>query len=107
MIEEVLNERGSRYGEFAEHARITQELKEVMSSGESWIECTDSQREALEMIAHKIGRIVNGDPSYDDSWIDIIGYTQLVIDELIKKEGATDGRVVSMHVKDGKLIDDK
>jgi hypothetical protein len=34
------------------------------------------------MIAHKISRIVNGDANYMDSWIDIVGYAQLVIDKL-------------------------
>ena len=80
-IKDILEERGNRYGEFSEHSRITQEIKLTMQSGCSWDKCTDSQKEALEMIAHKIGRIVNGDPSYDDSWIDIVGYTQLVVDE--------------------------
>lgn len=82
MIQEILEERGNRYGEFSEHARITQEIKETLTSGDSWELCTDSQREALEMIAHKLGRIVNGDPTYDDSWVDIIGYSQLVLDEI-------------------------
>jgi len=36
-----------------------------------------SHREALEMIAHKIGRILNGDPNYADSWHDIAGYAKL------------------------------
>ena len=40
------------------------------------------QREALEMIAHKIARIVNGDPNYADSWVDIAGYATLVADRL-------------------------
>ena len=40
-------------------------------------------REALEMIVHKIARIVNGDPNYIDNWIDICGYSKLVIDEII------------------------
>jgi hypothetical protein len=40
------------------------------------------QLEALEMICHKIGRIVNGDPNYADSWIDIAGYAKLVADRL-------------------------
>ena len=40
------------------------------------------QREALEMIAHKIARILNGDPDYADSWHDIAGYAQLVADRL-------------------------
>jgi hypothetical protein len=40
------------------------------------------QAEALDMICHKIGRIVNGDPDYADSWIDIAGYAKLVADRL-------------------------
>lgn len=36
------------------------------------------------MIAHKIGRILNGDPNYADSWIDIAGYAKLVADRLEK-----------------------
>jgi hypothetical protein len=43
----------------------------------------DDQMEALEMIVHKIGRIVNGDPDYFDSWIDVAGYAQLVADRLM------------------------
>ena len=77
-IDAVLNERGSRYGEFEGHALITQELKNVMRSTANWSELTFAQREALEMVAHKIGRILNGDPNYKDSWTDIIGYTRLV-----------------------------
>ena len=34
------------------------------------------------MIAHKLGRIVNGAPEYKDSWTDIIGYTRLVEETL-------------------------
>jgi hypothetical protein len=40
------------------------------------------QAEALDMIFHKIGRILNGDPNYADSWIDIAGYAKLVADRL-------------------------
>jgi hypothetical protein len=39
-------------------------------------------KEALDMVAHKIGRILNGDPTYTDSWHDIAGYSKLVEDEL-------------------------
>lgn len=34
------------------------------------------------MIQHKIGRVLNGDPNYDDNWIDICGYSKLIADEL-------------------------
>lgn len=87
-IAEVLAERGSRYGDFKEHARITQTIKAAMANSKNFHILVHSQKEALEMIAHKIGRILNGDPNYLDSWIDIVGYTQLVIDELNAQEKA-------------------
>lgn len=87
-IQEVLAERGSNYGSFDEHARITQNIKRAMKDSNNWNSLSDSQKEALEMIAHKIGRIVNGNVNYLDSWVDIVGYTQLVVDEMRKKYDA-------------------
>ncbi len=77
-ITATLAERGSRYGAFPEHARITQALKRAMADSPNWSSLADDQREALEMIAHKVGRILNGDPNYIDSWHDICGYCRLV-----------------------------
>lgn len=82
-IDGTLAERGARYGVFAEHARITQAIKRAMVDSPKWASLTDSQKESLEMVAHKIGRILNGDPNYHDSWHDMIGYTKLVADELL------------------------
>ncbi len=83
-VDAVLAERGSRYGNFIDHARITQELKRV--SYDFFVgknkQLADDQQEALDMIFHKIGRILNGDPNYADSWIDIAGYATLVADRL-------------------------
>lgn len=81
-IETTLAERGGRYGSFIEHARITQNIKRAMADSPNWANLADDQREALEMLAHKAGRILNGDPDYHDSWHDIIGYTKLVADRL-------------------------
>jgi hypothetical protein len=81
-IDAILTERGSRYGIFTQHAKITQDLKRVMRSTPGWERLSDSQMEALEMIQHKIGRALNGDPNYDDHWADIAGYSQLVFKEL-------------------------
>ena len=81
-IDAILAERGSRYGKFTGHAKVSQSLKQVMQATPNWTKLSDDQKEALEMTAHKIGRILNGDPNYDDSWIDIGGYTKLVADRL-------------------------
>jgi hypothetical protein len=81
-INSTINERGNNYGKFKDGADIMQELKSVMRSTPNWHKLTPSQRESLEMIQHKIGRILNGNPSYTDSWHDIQGYAKLVEDEL-------------------------
>lgn len=86
-IEATLQERGSRYGSFEGHALIAQGLKKIMQGTANWVKLADDQREALEMIAHKIGRILNGDPNYHDSWHDIVGYTKLVADRLATGKG--------------------
>jgi hypothetical protein len=83
-ITQTLTDRGSRYGKFSGHAEIAQRLKAIMRVYEAERGCDldPDQREALEMIAHKIARILNGDPNYADSWIDIAGYAQLIADRL-------------------------
>jgi hypothetical protein len=80
----ILEERGNRYGKFTDHAAVTQKLKYIMRThmGPRYERLDPDQQEALEMIAHKIGRIVNGDPNYHDSWADIAGYAKLVADRL-------------------------
>ena len=83
-LESMLDERGKRYGVFTGHAEVTQALKSVMRfelEQRSRLLKAD-QQEALDMIAHKIGRIINGDPDYADSWDDIAGYAKLVGDRL-------------------------
>ena len=86
-IEKTLEERGNRYGEFKEHARITQNIKRAMADSPNCGRLSDDKKECLEMIAHKAGRILNGDPEYHDSYHDIIGYTKLVADTLSDENG--------------------
>ena len=88
-IDDTLAERGSRYGEYHAHAQITQDLKTIMRRTMNWVTLAPHQKETLEMVAHKIGRILNGDPNYHDSWHDIVGYAKLSADELLKPVTAT------------------
>lgn len=82
-IEKTLAERGKRYGSFTGHAEITQDLKQVMHDTEKWDRLDADMKEALDMIAHKIGRILNGDPRYADSWHDLEGNARLVEQRLL------------------------
>jgi hypothetical protein len=87
-IDATLAERGKRYGAFTGHARVTQRLKAVVEDelAQRGKFLTPDQQEAIEMIFHKLGRIVNGDPNYADSWHDIAGYAKLVEDRLNKEQ---------------------
>lgn len=86
MIEDVLNQRQATYGSFTKNAEVSQMLKYFMTQGTNYKQMPVAHREALEMIVHKIARIVNGDPNYMDNWIDICGYSQLVIEEIMSYE---------------------
>lgn len=81
-VEKTLEERGKRYGTFKDHAAISQALTGMMRSRQGWERLSDDQKEALEMIAHKIARILNGDSDYADSWHDIAGYATLIDERL-------------------------
>ena len=102
-IDTTLAERGQRYGDFVGHALITQSIKDVMQKNHfsKWNDLQPDQKEALEMVAHKIGRILNGDPNYIDSWTDVIGYTRLVEKRLLDQEAANQA-IVAAAIEAGK-----
>lgn len=77
-LDDILSSSGARYGSFADNSKISQALKAAMRKYPSWEVLDDHMKEALEMIAHKIGRILVGDPSHADSWVDVAGYAKLV-----------------------------
>lgn len=83
-VERTLQERGQKYGKFSGHAEVSQDLKLVIRTHlkhRGKILALD-QQEALEMICHKIARIINGDADYADSWHDIAGYSTLIVQRL-------------------------
>lgn len=77
-VHATLAERERTYGDFEDNAEMAQRLKSVMRTGEAWCRLDPDQREALEMIASKVSRIVTGDPNHVDSWHDVSGYATLV-----------------------------
>lgn len=82
-INSTLAEREKRYGDFAEHAKIAQNIKRGMMC-RGMDDLPDMHRQALEVIADKIARILSGDPNYADNWHDIQGYARLVEERLPK-----------------------
>lgn len=81
-VKEMLEERGTKYGNYLEQTKISEALTDVMSeNGRVW-DMEADQKDALGMIAVKIARILNGDPDYADNWKDIAGYATLVAERL-------------------------
>ena len=90
-IAELLRERGKQHGEFIDHASVTVALKQIvrthcnLNSGlRSYEQLSVVQQESIDMILHKIGRIIAGNPNHADHWDDIAGYAKLVSQRLPK-----------------------
>jgi len=83
-IEELLKSREETYGRFEEFAAYAVDLKRVLRNSPTFSQNMPAyQTEALELIAHKIARILNSPECiYSDSWRDIAGYAMLVVNEL-------------------------
>jgi len=80
-IQKTLKQRQKTHGNFSTHAVISQQLKSVMRE-HGLLELAPDQIEALEMIAHKIARVLNGNPDHHDHWHDISGYAECAAERL-------------------------
>ena len=83
-VTETLGQRENRYGEYVNVSATSQWVKAALRQGKSWDDMEPYMQESLDLIANKLARIVNGDPFYDDSWHDVVGYAKLVEIELAK-----------------------
>ena len=83
-IDQTLDERAQDYGKFKDGAALMQGIKRLLADHALRHNKTfaDDQWEALEMIVHKMARIVNGNPDKVDHWVDIAGYAKLIADRL-------------------------
>ena len=83
-IDQTLDERAKDYGKFKDSAALMQGIKRLLADHARRHDKTfaDDQWEALEMIVHKMARIVNGNPGKVDHWVDIAGYAKLIADRL-------------------------
>lgn len=73
----LLSERDSTHGSFIVNGRVSQSLKEVFRNEPGWEQLDIIHREAIDHICGKFGRIMAGQPTFDDHWDDIAGYAQL------------------------------
>jgi hypothetical protein len=72
----LLDEREKTHGDYRRVSEIAQDLKGVIRDAE-WDSLTNMQRESLDLIMTKIARIISGDASNLDHWLDLSGYALL------------------------------
>lgn len=100
--EALLAERGKTHGDFGDHARIAQDLKVIVREendlrpGRNQLMLTHAQLESLEMICHKIGRILAGNADYHDHWDDIAGYAKLCSKPPASDDGSSEDLAMKM-----------
>jgi len=85
----LIERRTRTHGEYEVQAAITQDLKRTIKHHVADLDrrLDDDMQEALDMIVHKIGRIIAGDPTEPDHWADIAGYAHLVANRLEATNG--------------------
>lgn len=78
----VLQERAKTHGNFYNQACASMDVLNAMERSSNWKHLDPDKREALILIAVKIGRILTGNIYEPDHWADIAGYAKLVADRL-------------------------
>ena len=85
-VQSTLDNRGTRYGDFRTQAALSQALSTFWKQHYYQLHPNAQLRpfilESIEMIFHKLARLANGDPLFIDSYRDLVGYSQLVVDAL-------------------------
>lgn len=74
---DIIQEREKTHGPYKGTAAWSQSLKDMFRSSHNWNSLNDEQKEALEMIAAKLARLLNGNPQFPDHWDDVAGYARL------------------------------
>ena len=98
-IGDTLKQRGATYGDFTDHAQLTDDLQSRCEQSPNWRKLPAWQRWGLRIILDKIGRMLTGDHTYVDNAHDIVGYGQLIEDRLIAQAREANGPELPLEVE--------
>lgn len=85
-IAETIAERTKTHGDYKDVARVSQATLDLWRTGRNWKTLTDCQRETLQMIAHKVARILAGNANEPDHWRDLSGYSTLIERQILESQ---------------------
>ena len=82
----LLNERGKTHGDYSAAARTKEGILDLITMAPSYPKMDATARASIRMIVEKLGRIVHGDHTHIDHWVDIAGYATLAANHYKQKE---------------------
>lgn len=101
-VASTLHQRGTTYGDFTTQATLSRTLNTIWQQHyyqlHGNLDLPPFILEGVAMIFHKLARAANGDAKFADSYRDIAGYAQLIVDSLPSVEGATDVTVTKRNI---------
>lgn len=75
-------DRTETHGDFGTASAFCQSVKDLARAMPGWEKMEPYQREAFDLIAHKMQRALGGDPSFPDHWEDMGEYAKMVFRKL-------------------------
>jgi hypothetical protein len=84
-INETLAQRSNTHGSFKDNSEVSQSLKSVIRNHPHYAALSADKKEAIDMICHKLARIMAGNPEHADHWHDVAGYATLVDNDLLDR----------------------
>ena len=87
LIKDILTEREGQHGSFADNSYNYTAIKESIDRLNPPSVLTPDDQMAYDMIVVKLARI-KSNPKNKDHWLDIVGYSVLRLNDLLKEEYA-------------------
>ena len=87
--ESILTDRAPTHGDFTDNSRFVQASKLLLRSTPNWSSLEPYMQEAMDMTIHKYARALYGDFMFEDTFKDVVGYNQLIVDAMEKDERTT------------------
>ncbi|OCR88100.1 hypothetical protein CFT13S00388_02740 [Campylobacter fetus subsp. testudinum] len=83
-VEDILKDREETHGDFSDVARYSFDLSDIFRFSPNYAagNLSKVQMVGIEMILHKLSRIMCGNPNEIDHYKDIQGYAELIIKDI-------------------------
>lgn len=103
-LQQIIDQRAKTHGKFEDNAVVATEVMASLAGGANFQSLTTQQFFALQNIAGKMARIVNGDANEPDHWTDIAGYATLAKECNEQDKQAFEDEVIMVEMPENKVF---